>query len=483
MESSHFLLIGIVSLIFLLSLLTALVIQFAKDHLTKERGELETLKSLIKELNRRNATAQKDGFEVFKEWELGCKVKWEGRNPFPHLEPHQSGKGVQLLLNIHGGKLDQLDWPSRVAQCLFHRKRHHVPLRSGYVSDRLFTILGAVNDRNIVRKSPNISDLHGVTEQREEAGKAVSFSRSIAPCLLVMGIFGTMLGIHLTLSDPDQIQHLHQNMKPLSMALIPGALAVFMTIILMFLRGSYNTKWYDFISDFDNYTITDLLPFFQPQKISSAAIDQVIEKSNAAVDAINMKAISKALVGCDSFFDMWEALKKFKQNDLEPFEKNLKEVKDISNSVEAISKKLSRNLSANQEFIKQNGSLEPLEQVQRLMDKQHDCWDSVKRMASLRNELTFKRQIEGDLYRKLNASVEDKHSLVTVQKDLEKLSQILAFYENSVKSTELPGDFKSVFSRVMSTKINRAQEIFYGTITGRILLCLIAISYVVWLFS
>jgi tetrahydromethanopterin S-methyltransferase subunit G len=47
----------------------------------------------------------------------------------------------------------------------------------------------------------------------------------------------------------------------------------------------------------------------------------------------------------------------------------------------------------------------------------------------------------------------------------------------------LPGDFKSVFSRVMSTKINRAQEIFYGTITGRILLCLIAISYVAWLFS
>lgn len=144
------------------------------------------------------------------------------------------------------------------------------PLRSGYVSDRLFAILSSVNTSNLVRKAPPLEDLHELTLQRERGGISTSIFRMLAPGILVLGILGTLLGVHHQLAEVEE-----QGVFVLSGALMPGAYAVFFTIIVMVYRGSYNRALSHFVSDFDEYTLTCLLPFFRPVSQSQADMEHL----------------------------------------------------------------------------------------------------------------------------------------------------------------------------------------------------------------
>lgn len=133
-------------------------------------------------------------------------------------------------------------------------------LKTSYVSDRLFSILSAVNTKNLVRKIPSLQDLHALTIQHERGFISSAFFRALAPGILVLGILGTLVGVHYRLPLLEE----SGNITSLAGALVPGALAVFFTVVVMILRGIYNKKLSRFLSEFDEYTLTQLLPFFRP---------------------------------------------------------------------------------------------------------------------------------------------------------------------------------------------------------------------------
>lgn len=145
---------------------------------------------------------------------------------------------------------------------------HH----AGYVADRLYAILCSVSTSNLVRKSPPLEDLHELTIQKERGSASTSVFRMLIPSILVLGILGTLVGVHEKLLLIDK----ELGLVELADALLPGAIAVGATVVVMMYRGVYNKTLSRFVAAFNEYTITRLLPFFRPISQSQADINQLV---------------------------------------------------------------------------------------------------------------------------------------------------------------------------------------------------------------
>lgn len=147
-------------------------------------------------------------------------------------------------------------------------------IHSGYVSDRMYAVLCSVDTDNMVKKLPALEDLRELTMQRERGGLSTSGFRLLAPGILVCGILGTLIGVHSCLGEEMQIDRLAD-------ALLPGALAVGITVMVMCFRGWYNSRWAQFVSAFDEYTLRHMLPLFRP------AASQVESDIGTLADALS----------------------------------------------------------------------------------------------------------------------------------------------------------------------------------------------------
>lgn len=207
--------------------------------ITKLEDENNVLKYcqnvLMHELkNRRNKGTEKDGYQILNAYD--CDYT----------------RGFELINSKLEGKTDGLY----------------------YVAERLDAIISAVRKTNRVRMAPSLTDLHNLTMQSEQGKKSTSLFRAITPSVLVLGIFGTLWGVHHFLKMVNEV---HQDaINQLSQALLPGGGAVLVTIVLIILREYYNKRLSSFIKELDNYTITDLLPFFQPQDTLVEVADRFV---------------------------------------------------------------------------------------------------------------------------------------------------------------------------------------------------------------
>lgn len=150
---------------------------------------------------------------------------------------------------------------------------------NGYVMDRIETICRTLDPRNRVRKVPSLSDLRGLSQQREQSCFSASLFRSLVPSILVLGIGCTLFGVHDVLSHrviDDQIMMLGE-------ALCPGALAVVGTIVLFALRGEYNKKYASLIRALDKLTLDCLLPHFQEPDPTLHSLNEYVRQLNASV--------------------------------------------------------------------------------------------------------------------------------------------------------------------------------------------------------
>lgn len=132
--------------------------------------------------------------------------------------------------------------------------------RSSYIADRLFVILCSVSTANVVRKVPTLTDLHELTQQQEHGEWTTATFRALTPSLLVIGILGTLIGVHHQLSNPN---FLEGSIAQLGPALGPGILAVVGTIVCVLLRSRYNSRYAKFTKEIDEFTLEELLPFFR----------------------------------------------------------------------------------------------------------------------------------------------------------------------------------------------------------------------------
>lgn len=122
---------------------------------------------------------------------------------------------------------------------------------------RLETISDAV-DAQSTKLMPSLHDLHSLSEQDEMSRRPSCWLRTITSFLLIMGILGTLTGVHKVL------EHGNPNIPELGNALQPSMYAVFFTIILMWLRGWYVAKLDGYLEKLDLFTMTKLMPFLQP---------------------------------------------------------------------------------------------------------------------------------------------------------------------------------------------------------------------------
>ncbi|MBQ1959895.1 MAG: hypothetical protein II349_00015 [Akkermansia sp.] len=150
-------------------------------------------------------------------------------------------------------------------------------LQSGYVSDRLYAVLCSVDTDNMVKKLPALEDLRELTMQRERGGLSTSAFRLLAPSILVCGILGTLVGVHSCLVGGERGNEI---ITVLADALLPGALAVGITVVVMSIRGIYNSRWAHFVSGFDEYTLRQLLPLFRP---STSQVETDIDQLGVAL--------------------------------------------------------------------------------------------------------------------------------------------------------------------------------------------------------
>lgn len=134
-------------------------------------------------------------------------------------------------------------------------------VRSSYIADRLFVILCSVSTANLVRKAPTLTDLHELTQQQERGEFTTALFRALTPSMLVIGILGTLIGVHNQLRLFDA----NAGIEQLVSALGPGIMAVLGTIICIVLRGVYNNRYAAYTTQLDEFTLKHLLPFFRPK--------------------------------------------------------------------------------------------------------------------------------------------------------------------------------------------------------------------------
>lgn len=142
------------------------------------------------------------------------------------------------------------------------------------VDQRWAAMLKAVKAENAVRKVPSFTSLRAINLQQSYASHAV-WLRIVMPMLLVLGIFGTLAGVHSALGMPVQQDHEQQLlMECVSEALLPGILATCCTILLMVCRGVYRMKFNRIMRELDNMTLCVFLPSLQIQSHLGATIDE-----------------------------------------------------------------------------------------------------------------------------------------------------------------------------------------------------------------
>ncbi len=148
---------------------------------------------------------------------------------------------------------------------------------------RLETIRDAIEAQS-TKLMPSLHDLHSLSEQDEMSRRSSCWLRTITSFLLIMGILGTLTGVHKVLENGSA------NIPELGKALQPSMYAVFFTIILMWLRGWYVAKLDGYLEKLDLFTMTELMPFLQP------VTDVVSTSINLSQNLEELKRKEKELV-------------------------------------------------------------------------------------------------------------------------------------------------------------------------------------------
>lgn len=149
---------------------------------------------------------------------------------------------------------------------------------------RLETINEAVNQKN-AKVLPSLHDLHSLSVQDEMSRLSSCCLRTITSFLLIMGILGTLTGVHKAVSGTDI------EIPSLALALQPSMYAVFFTIVLMWLRGWYVARMDGYLEKLDLFTMTELIPFMQPVSAT---------QDNVTTLQVNLEKLENAAKGINS---------------------------------------------------------------------------------------------------------------------------------------------------------------------------------------
>lgn len=107
---------------------------------------------------------------------------------------------------------------------------------------------------------PSLSDMHELTLHNETSRLCATSMNTIISGLLICGILGTLMGVHIVINDIQKngLRAIHY----LPQALKPSMWAVGCTIFLIILRGIYTAAVLRYVSALDRFTLEKLLPVY-----------------------------------------------------------------------------------------------------------------------------------------------------------------------------------------------------------------------------
>jgi hypothetical protein len=125
---------------------------------------------------------------------------------------------------------------------------------------------------------PSLGELHSLVARRERSRKSVRFASGLAASLLIIGIAGTLLGIHPlltkfsinptadgTIDASKNAQQVMDLVAGLGKAFLPSLTALFGTICIVLFRGFYVRSAQKLASRIDGFVVESLFPAFKPK--------------------------------------------------------------------------------------------------------------------------------------------------------------------------------------------------------------------------
>lgn len=144
---------------------------------------------------------------------------------------------------------------------------------------RVQTLYRALKDENGAQQLPQLHDLRELTLQDEMSHKSTAWLRTIISFLLILGILGTLSGVHSVIDDKI-------NIEDLGAALLPSMVAVLCTVLLLWSRGVYTYFLESYLHKLDKCTITDLMPHLQPESETSQSVRLLNEQKDRLNDSM-----------------------------------------------------------------------------------------------------------------------------------------------------------------------------------------------------
>ena len=225
-------------------------------------------------------------------------------------------------------------------------------LKGSHLVLRVQSLYRALLDENGSRQLPSLHDLHELTLQDEQGRKSNSCLRTIISFLLIVGILGTLRGIHDAVDNDVANTEMLRALKP---ALLPSMLAVCGTVLLMWLRGVYAGMTNHYLMALDTFTTTELVPKLQPKSDISTAIKKLQDSSKKLHN--NMK----------SFENMANALKEVTDS----MDKGTDTLDKISKELDDLKKETKNTMQSIEDLKNTKSSLEEsLEEQSKEMEKE-----------------------------------------------------------------------------------------------------------------
>lgn len=234
-------------------------------------------------------------FEANRTKELNASVELCNKYPDPHMRAQ-----AQVFEEV----LNTSSTPG-ASDIRFHQQ------------ERLRIILKALYPaKDITGQMPPLSTLRELSYMAEASRRPVWILRTVIAVLLITGILGTLMGVHDFL--PKEQESI-ANITDIQPALIPSAIAVLCTIVLLILRSVFYRRGVDLlIGRLDRHTLRFYFPIFRPDTLGQGKIRELGNCLNSLNEAL--EDVGNSLNALSPIPEYGEIFHKNLQNKLQTIE-------------------------------------------------------------------------------------------------------------------------------------------------------------------
>lgn len=305
--------------------------------------------------------------------------------------------------------------------CEEHQKDRHL-----HLAKRVDTMLLSLeNDPTKAKELPELHDLHELTLQDELGYTGSATLRTVISFLLILGILGTLTGVHGVVSDSSSEVDLISRMAG---ALLPSMVAVGSTVVLMLLRGVYSAKVDAFLEQLDFYTMTVLSPRLQPASDTQRSKNEITKAINQfSEDGIKVKAASDELK--ENTGRLAEQLKEFSA-EMSRIDKLVQEAEslelNILSGVQGDDKLLVQRLQ-----LLEQGTQDLLVSNEKMTKVVETLLDMGQQATARYDDLTSTLSLAGA---RLNAGLDMVNSMAASSAEWKRYGEIIRGYEANVSA-------------------------------------------------